>query len=428
VRFLRTVVRTCTACCLASTVVAPSEGAAQAQEYGVDTVAIRVYLITVGQGGPYWTRFGHNALWIHDRERGSDLAYNWGLFDFTEPGFLRGVTLGNPRYWMAGFELKGMLAAYRWENRSIDIQELALSPDAARSLRDFVEWNARPENRGYRYDYYRDNCSTRVRDALDRVLSGQIRAATDTGHTGETYRRHTKRLLVGAASFSMFSFLLGNPADRPISRWDEMFVPMLMRDHLRRIRVRDEAGASVPLVRREWRAFTAQRPAERRTPPNDIPAYTIIGVVLAAVIVALASVRGRDTRARRAGASLAATWSVLAGLAGAAALGAWAFTRHTFMYENENVLQLTPLSLALAVFIPLAARPNSPRARAWIAFALAIVIVALSLFGLAAQRLAGFDQSNGEIIGLALPLHAATVFAVLRLIQNRTSLPSSADR
>jgi hypothetical protein len=242
----------------------PLRGAAQQELPGVDTVAVRVYLVTIGQGSPYWTRFGHNALWIHDRERGSDLAYNWGLFDFTEPGFLRGVLFGNPRYWMAGFELEGMLAAYRWENRSIDIQELALLPDDARRLRDFVEWNAQPENRAYRYDYYLDNCSTRIRDLLDRTLSGAIRAATDTGTTGETYRRHTKRLLVGAASFSMFSFLLGRPADQPISRWDEMFVPMLMRDYLRTIRVRDESGALVPLVKREWRAFIAQRAAERR--------------------------------------------------------------------------------------------------------------------------------------------------------------------
>jgi hypothetical protein len=396
--------------------------AAAAQQPTPDraTDAITVYLVTIGQGGPYWTRFGHNALWIHDRERGTNFAYNWGLFDFTEPGFLRGVLLGTPRYWMAGFELEGMLAAYRWEKRSIDIQELALPPDAARALRDFAEWNAQPENRGYRYDYYLDNCSTRVRDALDRVLSGQIRAATDTGAAGETYRRHTKRLLVGAASFSMFSFLLGNPADRPITSWDEMFVPMLMRDHLRAIRVRDETGASVPLVRREWRAFDAQRPAERRTPPNDIIGYTLGGVLLGGAIVALSLGRWRDPRALRVSASLAATWSILAGLAGLAALGAWAFTQHVFMYDNENVLQLTPLSLVLAVVIARAAKSNASRTRLWAAIALALLILALSLFGLGAQLLPGFDQSNGEIIGLALPLHAATAFAVLRLTRGRT--------
>jgi hypothetical protein len=342
---------------------------------------------------------------------------------------------------MAGFELEGMLAAYRWENRSIDIQELALPADAARALRDFVEWNAQPANRGYRYDYYLDNCSTRVRDALDRVLAGQIRALTDTGSTGETYRRHTKRLLVGAPSFSMFSFLLGRPADRPITRWDEMFVPMLMRDHLRTVRMRDETGASVPLVKREWRAFTAQRAAERRSPPNDILTYTVLGVVLGGAILALSSVHGTGARSRSIAASLAATWNILAGLAGVAVLGAWAFTQHVFMYDNENVLQLTPLSLALAIFIVLAAKSNAPRARLWIAFTLALVVLALSLFGLGAQRLAGFDQSNGEIIGLALPLHAATAFAVWRLArgraasgrararaQNRTSFPSSAER
>jgi 4-amino-4-deoxy-L-arabinose transferase-like glycosyltransferase len=248
-------------------------------------------------------------------------------------------------------------------------------------------------------------------------LSGAIRAATDTGTTGETYRRHTKRLLVGAASFSMFSFLLGRPADQPISRWDEMFVPMLMRDYLRTIRVRDESGALVPLVKREWRAFIAQRAAERRGPPKYVPGYTIAGVLLGAAIVALTLARGPGSPPRRLGASLAATWSVLAGLAGLATISAWAFTRHVFMYDNENVLQLTPLSLALAVFIALAARPAARRGKAWIALALAVVIVALSVFGLVAKFQLGYGQSNHEIIGLALPLHVATVVAVVGLLR-----------
>jgi hypothetical protein len=109
-------------------------------------------------------------------------------------------------------------------------------------------------------------------------------------------------------------------------------------------------------------------------------------------------------------------------------VGAWAFTQHVFMYDNENVLQLTPLSLVVAILIARAAKPTSSRAARWGAISFAMIAVALSVFGLGAQLLPGFDQSNGEIIGLALPLHAATAFAVLRLNQNRTSLPSSAER
>ena len=78
-----------------------------------------------------------------------------------------------------------------------------------------------PENRDYRYDYYRDNCSTRVRDALDRVLGGDPRADWG-GPTGTTYRSHTRRLTT--EDLPLYTGLedgLGEPVDRPIDEWEE---------------------------------------------------------------------------------------------------------------------------------------------------------------------------------------------------------------
>ncbi|HUF65026.1 MAG TPA: DUF4105 domain-containing protein [Gemmatimonadaceae bacterium] len=392
---------------------------------------LSIYLITVGQGDPYWTRFGHNALWIRDRQRGTDIAYNWGLFDFNEPGFLSRFLSGNTRYWMAGFDTWDMLQVYRSENRSIDVQELALTPEQARDLQQFAEWNALPENRTYRYDYYLDNCSTRIRDAIDRVLSGQIRLATDSILTHNTYRSHTQRLLADhAPTWGGIMLVLGQPADNPITAWDEMFIPMLMRDHLRAVTVTDGAGGSRPLVSTEWRMLEPDRPPERAAAPNRAWSYTTTGLLLGLLIGLLAWGAGRGgwpPVTRTAAAILLSAWSILAGAAGLVVIGMWALTHHIFMYGNENVLQVTPLSLALALLIPLSVRSRpGPRAAYW-ATLLAFTILGLSLIGFILQLLPLMNQRNGEIIGLALPLHAATAYAVWRLSHGSEPASSLSD-
>ena len=101
------------------------------------------------------------------------------MFSFEEPGFLRRFVRGEMDYWMEGFDSERLLRAYAAADRSIWVQELDLTPEQMGALYEFEEWNERPENRFYRYDYYRDNCSTRVRDAIDRVLGGRLRESAE---------------------------------------------------------------------------------------------------------------------------------------------------------------------------------------------------------------------------------------------------------
>jgi hypothetical protein len=132
----------------------------------------RISVVTVGPGDAVWERFGHNYIWVQDPARGIDLAYNYGMFDFGQENFFANFARGRMMYWMAALDPYLSLEHYSGQNRTIWIQELDLTAEQATALRDFLVWNERPENRNYRYDYYRDNCSTRVRDALDRAATG----------------------------------------------------------------------------------------------------------------------------------------------------------------------------------------------------------------------------------------------------------------
>jgi hypothetical protein len=121
---------------------------------------------------------------------------------------------------------------------------------------------------------------------------------------------------------------------------------------------------------------------------------------------------------------MATLWSLIAGLSGAALVFAWAFTKHYFMGRNENLMHFDPLSLALVVLIPLAVYglrgvSKATKLSGWVA--------AICLFGFVAQGIPLFDQRNGEIIALALPMNLAVWWTVYRLTSyRRTSFSSSA--
>src|SRR5207237_1862085 len=267
-----------------------------------------------------------------------------------------------------------------------------------------VQWNAQPQNKFYRYDYYRDNCSTRLRDALDHALSGQLQTATVSTMTTDTYRCNTQRLLTGDLPlYSGVTLALGHPADKPLSMWQEMFLPVRMANDFRSVSVTDTAGNQIPLVKSEIVIFTAGRSPEPSTAPNYLPFFVGVGILYAALLLVLVrSAEGGHRFAFFGAAALATLWSLIAGVAGAALVFAWLFTKHYFMGRNENLLHFDPISLALVVLIPLSIYRSRGISRT---VKLAGYVAIISLLGFVLQVAPFFDQKNGEIIALALPIN-----------------------
>lgn len=397
----------------ASPVVAQAPGAdgAPASARGEE---LTVYLMTMGPGAAFWERFGHNAIRIRDDARGTDIAYNYGMFSFEQENFFLRFIQGRMDYWMEGFDTRLYAdQLYVQADRSVWLQELNLTPAQRADLRDFLERNALPENRFYRYDYYLDNCSTRVRDAIDRAIGGQLRAQTEGVSARTTYREHTRALTsADPALYSGLMLGLGQPVDREISEWEEMFLPMELRDRIRDMTIDNGAGERVPLVLSEEVYY--ERSAA--LPDGDVstrwPTYTLVGLILAAAIAYTGRRRAQGLAGGGVFPWLVGGWSVLAGTLGIVLVGLWAFTDHATSYWNENILQFSPLLLVLAVLIPGAVRGRETlRLAAW----LAALIAALSLAGFMAQVFPALSQSNGEIIGLALPVNLAIAYSLARL-------------
>ena len=368
----------------------------------------KVYLMTMGPGNVVWERFGHNGIVIEDPSIGS-YVFDWGRFSFDQPGYVRRLMKGRMLYWTDGAPTQLMINHYTQMNRTVWLQELNLTQEQATALRDFVLWHVQEANKFYRYDYYRDNCSTRVRDAIDRVLGGQLKPILRKIPTKETYRSHTERLTFDdPLTYTGLQLAMGPNIDTELTAWEESFIPMELMEHIRKVKVRDATGREVPLVAKEVTVFEAQRDPLADKAPSLTIWYLLTGVITAAVLLWLAH---SPTRPRRLALAITiGLWCFITGFFGTIITLLWAFTDHMVTYRNENLLQVNPLLLALAVLAPAAILVRSWAVR--IGVRLAWVVAGLSVLGFLIQVLPGLDQVNGEIIALFLPIHLAIAYVV----------------
>lgn len=375
-------------------------------------IGLRISLVTMGPGRAVWELFGHNALLIEDTRTGERLAYNWGLFDFADEDFYSNFIRGAMRYWMAPFDADGMIAAYARDGREIREQVLNLTPVQRARLQAYVEWNALEENRYYHYDYYLDNCSTRIRDVIDLALGGALRTALDIQPTGTTYRWHSRRLTqVQPLTYIGIEAGLASPTDEPVSAWAESFLPMQLREHVRTVQVTAADGSAQPLVLSERVLYEGTLPDEPDRPPTWWPWFLATGVLLGVVVVQLA--RSAIHGSRRAAnwlAGITVGWSALAGVVGLLILFLWFGTAHSATQGNWNVLQFNPLSLALVALLPGMIRGGRARAGTR---RVAAIVAALSVVG--AALVAVPLQYTIEMVALALPVHLAVAWATSRV-------------
>jgi len=376
---------------------------------------LEILLVTFGQGEEVFERFGHNAIWVHDPASGADVTYDWGNFSFRQPHFLRRFLTGDTRYWMEAKDANAMVDFYRRLGRTITIQRLNLTAEQKASLREDLRRNALEANKYYRYDYFVDNCSTRLRDALDRTIGGALRAATDTSRTQLSYRNESVRLTDGDRPIQTgIDIALGRPADVPLTAWESFFIPMRLRDAVRRLTVPNgAAGARVPLVASESTIEPypgTPRVVELATAPRLVWRLLIVGLVLAALVAGIRVMAVSRRGAVWGLAVVTAAWSLLCGLIGVLLLLAWTATQHVFWAWNENLFLASPLSLLLVVLLPATLlRGRAARATRGVAAA----VVALSLIGLVLAMIPG-GQENGAIVALFLPVHLAIAWSVFR--------------
>ncbi len=365
-----------------------------------------VLLMTMGQGEEVFEKFGHNAIVVWDEAAGQPLVYNWGMFDFAQPNFIGRFLTGDTKYWMEPRSFESTIQQYRYLNRTVTVQALRLTPAQKARLVALLVENAKDANKYYRYDYYRDNCSTRVRDALDAVTGGALKRAMQAQPGQGSYRWHTRRLLAYSAPLYFGAELvLGVDADAPLTGWQEAFLPQSLSESVKRIELPAAEGMPARvIVGPVDTLFRATRSEEPAGVGPKVPLAAAIGTLLGLVLLGL-------SRLGRGGAVVAiALWSVLVALVGTALLLAWFATQHVFMANNPTVALASPvwlIGVAAAVMVMRGGVTTGVRsALRW--------LLVIAVIGTAGAVLLGHAVSAFEMAALLLPGHAAVVAAADR--------------
>ena len=359
------------------------------------TATPRIGVLTMQPGELFFERFGHNAIVVDDPDAPQAISYNFGFFDLGEPGFIRRFVQGDMRYRLVALPVEEDLRYYRQVGRGVSIQWLDLTPEEASGMAAALADNARPERSRYTYDYFTDNCSTRVRDALDRALGGGLRRQLEVRSAGDTFRSEAVRLASPAPWMWLgFDVGLGPFADRPLSRWEDGFVPMRLAASLREVK----NGAGRPLVMAESEVLPHRIAPEPADTPRLVWPWLLAGLGLAVFVRWT-----QATQRRRLLGAFALPFWTLCGMVGLVSAFIWCCTAHRAGWANANLLLLPPLCLLLVpgAWALLRGRPTS-RFHAWVR----IAVLALGAIALLLQ-LGPQAQFQTPWLVLLLPIHAA---------------------
>lgn len=296
----------------------------------------RISLMTVAPGDMLYSTFGHSALRVYDPESGFDRCYNYGTFDFDQPNFLLKFCQGRLLYFLnvepyRAFEYGNLL-----ERRPMKDQILDLTPENRQRLFDLLQENAREENRYYKYDFFYDNCATRIRDILNETYFYQINYDSSALPLGETTMRDLLHQYLKPLPWTEFGIdlLLGKPADRVALAADYMFLPDYLHDQIGSAKLPD----GTRLVRAEENIPIRPLPAREAYVPGFFGQPMLVMILVA--VIGLLSMA--NPRAERIFDTL--FWFVL-GVAGLIIFLLWAATDHQATKFNLNILWALPTHL-----------------------------------------------------------------------------------
>ena len=303
----------------------------------------------MGPGDQLYFWWGHIALVIEDSNAGTSRFFDYGLFSFDNDNFFYNFAFGRLLYSCGVSSTERNLSVYFDTNRDITVYTLDVPPYLRQKVRDFAETNVLPENRDYYYHHFRDNCSTRIRDIIDIATNGQFFEQYGQVHGRFTLRQHVRRHTWFSPAADWFlNFLMGQVIDRPITVWEDMFLPSEVGNRIEEFWYTDNEGVSRKLVTSVEVLNRAEgRPKVLDVPRKQWPRELAFSLVLSAIFGAFFFLQAKNIRAGRilAGLSMSLT-GLFFGIAGILLYFLNLFTNHDYTYQNANMLFCSPFLLA----------------------------------------------------------------------------------
>ncbi|WP_422105106.1 DUF4105 domain-containing protein [Winogradskyella sp.] len=298
-----------------------------------------VSVLTFGPGTSLNDAFGHNAFRIKDNSQRIDLVYGYGEYDFDAPNFYLKFARGKLNYLISKHRFSDIFYHYSGHNRTIEEQVLNFSIEEKQRLFDFLENNYKPENRKYLYDFFYDNCATKIRDVSKIVTRNNVSFELPASIEQKTFRQliyeHLDRNSWGSLGIDI---ALGSVIDREANPNEYMFLPKYIHEFFNAAKI----GETNNLVKSSSTLFQKRHINASNT--IFLSPFFILGL-LAAVIIYITY---KDFKSNKRSKWLDISLFGITGLIGTLLLLLWFATDHTATGYNYNLLWAFPLNFILA--------------------------------------------------------------------------------
>ncbi len=310
-----------------------------AQEFKLSPKA-QISILTMGPGDQLYDSFGHSAFRVKDSIQNLDIVYNYGVYDFNTPNFYTKFARGKLLYNLAVTRFKPFYSYYKKQNRSIYEQTLNLTPEETQAVFDYLQHNAKPENKSYLYDFLYDNCATKIRDVLVSVLGNKLDYSDDFVDNNYTFRqliqKNVNRNTWGSLGMDV---AIGAVVDKKATAWEYQFLPEYVYKAAETATLL-KGSKKFSLVKKQSTLFKGNDDRKAPTPFFISPKFIFI---ILGLIVFVVTIKNSTTRKRYRYLDGVIFFST--GLIGLFLLLLWLATDHSTTANNYNLLWAFPLNI-----------------------------------------------------------------------------------
>lgn len=358
-----------------------------------------ISIITIGPGKQLYDSFGHNAIRVSDPSNGKDLAFNYGTFDFNTPNFYIKFGQGKLPYALSVSTYDGFLRNYIAEKRWIKQQKLDLTYGEKIAIFEFLLNNAQPSNREYQYDFFLDNCATRIRDVLAVNLGSKL-SYQDKQYAPFLYSFREliqQRLHWNSWGSLGIDIALGAVIDRTANPWEHQFLPDYVFESLKSATITRNNKTSA-LIKKET-TINNPGPRARNTAFLLSPFFVFLVIALGIVYRTL-----RDSKQQKRSRWLDTVLFFVTGIVGVLLLVLWFATDHTATINNYNILWAFPVNL---IFCTLLSKKTPKK---WLSRYLSFLIILLTL--LVVHWCTSVQVFAGALLPLLIALFIRYVYVI----------------
>jgi len=282
-----------------------------------------------------YSAFGHSAFRVYDPQLGIDDAFNYGVFSFNQPNFYLNFAKGYLNYKLGVQNYQDFKNYYIYNNRYVHEQILNLTNEQKQELYAYLLWNAKPENEYYLYDYFYDNCSTRIRDVIIAVFKNEVIFDGSYIKTKYTIRELTDFYLTKQPWGDLgIDIGLGLPMDKKASPYEYMFLPDYLESGFDHASIKHSSG-KVNLVKETIKVYESRDEDSTASLFHPLFVFSFIAIAAAALMI-------YDLKRKKL-----STWFDIiifgtVGLLGVALLLLWFATDHKAAANNLNIMWALP--------------------------------------------------------------------------------------